>query len=94
MFRTPRVSATSAASTPLIQPLGSDVEAVIQLHPGSLPMDIGPSSSVDEYNGFRLESGTTLHLTLRSDDELWCRGSDPSTSSIAQLIIRSIGQPS
>lgn len=93
MFRTPRASATSASSTPMLQPLGSDIEAIVQLLPGSLPMDIGPNSSVDEYNGFRLESGTTLHLTLRSDDELWCRGSDPATSSVVQMIVRSIGQP-
>ena len=90
-FRVASASSNSTASTPLLTAAAGDLEVWIEILPGSsYPMDIGPNSSVAEGSGFRLvPGGPRLHLRVRPGDALWCRGSDPSNSSIVQFLVRS-----
>lgn len=87
-FRMSGGSSNSSAAGQIVQALSGDLEVWIRLRPGAPAMDIGSNSSVDQYGGFRLDPGMVFHTRLRPGDEIWGRGTDPTTSSEVAAMIR------
>lgn len=92
-FRQGTGSANSAGTGRILQAGATDLEVWVAVYPGSPDFYLGGTDLVDEYTGFRMTEGMQLHFDLRTGDELWIRGTDAVTSSIAQTIIRTSNIP-
>lgn len=87
-FRTSQGSATSAGTGRVFQAIATDLEVIVSKQLGTPDFYIGGTETVDQYSGYLVTDGAQLHFNLRTDDELWIRGTDSTTSSIAQALIR------
>lgn len=82
-------AASNSAAGRIFQATTAYREVWLSLRPGSPDAWIGGSEYVvNNEGGFLLSPGMLVHTQVNTGEELWVRGTDPTVSSYAQVLVR------